>query len=518
MNSLSEVKEMYSKLKFRRQFLLTAGPMVMFDNWNCLKLEQHFLYTHPDLDVVAVGGLDKRIVLVGCIFDYSQPEKENAEILEDIHKSVQNVNELFVRIKQYAGRYVLLYKDYASTIILQDALALREVYYCVKDNRIVCGSQPNLIAEYGNPRIEERNDTEFLEYYQKNSTNKRWSPYRKWIGDETYYEGVKHLLPNHFLDINKRGASRYWPNEPIKRLDLDEAVSRGCSFLQGSMRAIVNRYPVMMAVTAGTDSRTLLAASRGMQNKIYYFVNDEGLGRSNPDISIPNKIFKSINVPFHVHGVQQYVDDRFRQIFLSNTFFASDRILPTIYNVYFKKHSEKVNILGIGEIGRARYGKEPKNLNKFRMLYKIVGHSVSRYELKQAEKILSELLPVGRLYGLNVLTLLYWEHALGNWGVTGNSESDIAIEELNPFDSHLLYETLLGVDERQSRIKNSKLFKEMIRNMWPELLEWPINPPHTRQHKMKTFLYKIGLFEILKELKYQINYGRYRYKTWKLRQ
>ena len=508
---------MYSKLKFRRQFLLTMVPISTFANWNCLEIEQYYLYTHPDLEVTAMVELEKSIVLVGSIFDPTQPEKENADILKDIHKSIKNPEELFLRIKQYAGSYALLYKDYVNTIILQDALALREVYYCVKDNRIVCGSQPNLIAEYASPEIETRNDPEFLEYYTKHLIGPRWNPRHKWIGDETYYEAVKHLLPNHFLDINKREARRYWPNESIKRLDLGEAVSRGCSFLQGSVKAIVHRHPVMMAVTAGTDSRTLLAASRGIKDKIYYFVNDEGLGHNNPDISIPRKIFESINVPFHVHNVTKDVDDEFRQIFLSNTFFASERILPTIYNVYFKNHSEKVNILGIGEIGRTRYGKEPENLNSFRMLYKVMGNSEGPYELRQAEQILSELLPVGREYGFNVLTLLYWEHALGNWGVTGNSESDIAIEELNPFDSHLLYEILLSVDERYSRIKKSVLFIEMIRNMWPELLEWPINPPYTTRYKIKAFLYKVGLFEILKELKYQVSYRRYLYKAWKLR-
>ena len=85
----------------------------------------------------------------------------------------------------------------------------------------------------------------------------------RWIGDETYFDGIKHLLPNHYLDINKREAFRYWPNGAINRLDLDEAVSRSCLFLQGIMKAIVHRHPAMMAVTGGTDSRTLLAASQG---------------------------------------------------------------------------------------------------------------------------------------------------------------------------------------------------------------------------------------------------------------
>jgi hypothetical protein len=319
---------------------------------------------------------------------------------------------------------------------------------------------------------------------------------------------VKHLLPNHYLDINTRESCRYWPNEPLKRLDLEEAVAKSCAFLQGIMQAIVHRHSVMMAVTAGTDSRTLLAASRGVHDKIYYFINNQGLGHNHPDISVPKQMFASIGVPFNVHDVPKEVDDEFRQIFLRNNFFATERILPTIYNVYFKNHSQKVNILGIGEIGRTRYGKEPEDLNSYLIAYKLGYKESCRYAIRQGDEILAELLPVGRKFGINVLTLLYWEQMMGNWGTVGNSESDIAIEEIDPYDSHLLYEVLLGVEGKYTDYKQTPcvLFREMIRSMWPELLEWPINPPFTMRSKVARFFVKIGMFGLIKELKYQANY------------
>jgi hypothetical protein len=274
------------------------------------------------------------------------------------------------------------------------------------------------------------------------------------------------------------------------------------------MQAIVHRHSVMLAVTSGMDSRTLLAASKDIKDKIYYFINNQGMGHSHPDISVPKKIFESIGLPFHVHDVPEGVDEEFRNIFLNNTFFATERILPTIYNVYFKNHSEKVNILGIGEIGRTRYGKVPKNLTSYRMAYKL-GYKNSDYAIKQSEKILVELLPVGRKYKLNVLTLLYWEHTMGNWGTTGNSESDIAIEELDPYDSHFLYEIFLGVDEKSTKYSDPVIFREMIRYMWPELSDWPISPPYKMRDKVVGYIKKLGLGGLSKELKYRKHYIRY---------
>jgi hypothetical protein len=92
-----------------------------------------------------------------------------------------------------------------------------------------------------------------------------------------------------------------------------------------------------------------------------------------------------------------------------------------------------------------------------------------------------------------------------------NSESDIAIEEFDPYDSHLLYELFLGVDESDARYDEElcTLFREMIRTMWPELLQWPINPSYTLREKAIRMMGKAGLFGLLKEWKYRMQYARY---------
>lgn len=500
---------MSEKLLFRRQFILAKAPLAPLADWKSLQVGGYYLYTHPDISVTQVVEPGMELVLIGSLFDPAEPEKDNATILKDIHSGTHSIEDLFLQIKGYAGRYALFYNDGKDVIIFHDALALREIYYCTKDNQVVCGSQPNIMIKYACPEIAPSRDLDFMEFYTRNSKGTKWNPYRKWIGDDTYYDGVKHLLPNHYLDISKREARRYWPTEPIKRLELKEAVSRGCAFLQGSIRAIMHRHQIMMAVTSGKDSRTLLAASREYKDKIYYFINDQELGPNHPDVSVPRNIFESAGVPFHVHDVAKHVDDEFRRIFLGNTFFSSERILPTIYNVYYRNLSEKVNILGIGEIGRTRFGKEPKQLNGYRMAYKL-GHKEGCYVMRQGEQILAELLPVARACGLNALTLLYWEHYLGNWGATGNSESDIAIEELDPYDSHMLYEIFLGVDDKYTNYRNPVIFKEMIHSMWPELLNWPFNPPYTFQDKIVDYMKGMGIYSLLKELKYQAYYLRYR--------
>jgi len=100
----------------------------------------------------------------------------------------------------------------------------------------------------------------------------------------------------------------------------------------------------------------------------------------------------------------------------------------------------------------------------------------------------------------------------------GNSESDIAIEEVDPFDSHFLYETWLSVPEpfvRNAKYDGAKnlLFSNMIRKMWPELLDFPINPPYSKADKMNAFLHKIGFDKHLKHILYRFDELKYNIGT-----
>lgn len=496
---------MYQRLRYRRQFLLARAPLDPPEGWTCLSLGDLHLYAHPDLEVHSVADRKQRIVLLGSLFDAEEPEKGNADLVGDLLARTDGVNDFLAGAKRYAGNYALLYQSDQDTVIRQDALAQREIYYCTGDNRIVCASQPNLLQTFASPLIRETSDPDLLDFYRNHLANSVW------IGDETLYEDVRHLLPNHYLDIRRREARRYWPNEPIRRLDLDVAVSQSCTYLQGILKSMAYRHPLMMAVTSGTDSRTNLAASRDLQGRIYYFINNHSLGHGHPDITVPRAMFEKIGVPFHVHDVPADMDEEFKRIYLGNTFFRTERLLTTIYNVYFRNHGEKVNVTATGEIGRNRYGAEPRQLNSYLVAYKLGHKAGCRYMIRQCEKILRELPPVARQFGVNMLSLLYWEQMIGNWGAIVNSESDIAIEEFDPYGSHLLYELLLGVDERYARYDEEPcvLFREMIRTMWPELLEWPINPPHTLRERAVRIMEKTGLFGLLKEWKYRMHYARY---------
>ena len=500
---------MLDHLHFRRQFLLANEIPDGLGKWQHFEVGDHHLLAHPDLEVTRKQGPFSSIFLLGYLFDPGHPGKSNEEILSDILSKVGNLGELFHALKPYAGRYALLYRDANDFAILNDPLGLREIYYCTGKNRVICGSQPNTVDSLSEPKLGMTGNQEILDFYKHDLKLVRSG--RAWVGDETCYAFVKHLMPNHYLDIHSLIAKRYWPNRRLEKLDLSQAVHLSCEYLKGVLKAASTRYSLMMAVTSGVDSRSLFAASREIQDKIYYFINQEPpMNENSSDIRVPKSMFERMKIPFHIHPVSGPVDEGFRKVFLDNTFMSTDRILPTIYNVYYKNHQDKVNLLGVGELGREYYGDAPQDLTGYYLAQKLKYRN-SRYATAQCERWLSEVRDVANTCNVNVMKLFLWEGLLGNWGAVGNSESDIAIEEFDPYASHYIYEIMLSADQDEGKNGIGELFEGMFREMWPELLDYPFNPPDTYRNHVIHWLQKFGVYKYLQK-------GRYRFDRWRYQQ
>lgn len=490
------------RLLFRRQFLLARRPLAELAAWTRSRVREYYLHVHPDLQLTVVNNSNRTLTMLGYLFDPENCQSSNLEILQRVIVATKDFRSLTLALKPYPGRYAIFYQEGECLYLLQDALALREVYYCQLENTVVCGSQPNVLARFAHPKIQKSSDPELLDFVQNHLPGVRNG--RLWVGNGTPYDGVKHLLPNHYLDLRDRESHRYWPNTQLSRIALQEAVSKSAAFLQGALKAAAHRHRLMLAVTAGLDSRSLLAASKDIADSVYFFINEEaGLTQQSADIRIPKTIFERIGLPFNIHHIQNDVPADFKRTFLDNTLYAREKLLPTIYNVYYSQHGNKLNVLGIGEVGRTKFGDEPANVSPHYLAY-MLKYRGSPYAIKQCAAWLEDAKKVAPQYGLNIMTLFWWEVLIGNWGCVGNSESDIAIEEFDPYACHLIYELFLSVDAKYRTFSNNILFDELIRAMWPQLLDVPVNPPDSIKEWGVLALWKLGLLELVKMLRYRL--------------
>lgn len=459
-------------LVYRRQFILSSKELVPLSHWQHLKLDddRYRLYAHPDLELAEIKDAGKRIILLGYIFDAQNPRYSNYDVLKELI-SAQSFRDLIKATYRYAGRFVLIFEDGSSAKLMHDCAGLRQIYYTTGTKEVWCGSQPSILAGFLD--LEKSHNKVLKDFCNSREFESR---HKAWAGDGTMYDNVKHLMPNHYLDLGSRETHRYWPDETIGEMSIDEAVGVSTKYLKGFIKCASERYELMLAVTAGWDTRVLLAASREKKDEIFYFINKHKYLRDeSPDIRVPRRLLNKLGLKFNVIEYSRVVDDEFRSIFKNNVTLSREILLPAIYNVYYVQFPNRMNVNGDASGIVRNYFDVVDHADNL-MLAELAGYKNLEYPMQEYAKWLERSCDVAKEHDVSILDLFYWEERMGNWGALGPSETDIAMEEFSPFNCRDLLTVMLSVNKKYRDMFSSRLYREMVKKMWSEALSEPVNP------------------------------------------
>jgi asparagine synthetase B (glutamine-hydrolysing) len=159
-----------------------------------------------------------------------------------------------------------------------------------------------------------------------------------WIGNETPYEGIMHLPPNHYLDITGNKVERFWPYAERSKTKLSDAADIMATLLKGTYEAAVKRYKLHQGLTSGWDTRVLLAASRQHVKEIkFYFLagfknEKQGVLR---DRRVAVEIAEKTGIPLDIYNFNEVsTDPQFEKIFYANNILARPKLLLYITSVH----------------------------------------------------------------------------------------------------------------------------------------------------------------------------------------
>ncbi|MEN8251895.1 MAG: hypothetical protein ABFS32_23440, partial [Bacteroidota bacterium] len=237
------------RLVYRRQYVLAPEKIdCPFIHQTYSISDTYVLYAHSDLEVSEYKNEDRRLLLLGDIFDYENSSKNNTGILKDLATSgIDGIAEMTAK---YTGRFVLILMEKERIILLHDSIAYKKIYYSIRKKKLWFSSHPHLLAKILDLRSTE--DPSKLEFY--NSADfVRLSNSN--LGDTTYFDDIRQLMPNHYYDVTANHIVRFWPSDKIKRIGLEEATHRCAAMVKWYMESIANRYKIMLPVTSGYDSR-----------------------------------------------------------------------------------------------------------------------------------------------------------------------------------------------------------------------------------------------------------------------
>jgi hypothetical protein len=489
-------------LLYRRQFILTNCPIPDLPEWTSVNFGPCYLKIHPDLEITMAQGSKAEFLLLGFVLNHNRPEASNQELMDEMAGTCHNVDTMLEYCRDLCGRYVIIFNFSGKTGLLNDLIGSRSVYYCLHQNNVWCASQPGTLARFLG--IEEDCSPVVRTFVERDMFA---SGEGCWIGEGTKYVGVRHLLPNHYLDFEEKRSIRYWPDCPRGNLDLESASRTSATILENTMRAATNRFHLSMAITAGWDSRCLLAATTNVRSKIYYYIQKYGgMTDNHPDIRVPRKLTRKLGIPFHITECGDYQDDAFDMALERNVFVLHNPAKKVLFRSFYQSFQDKVNASGnISDLCRTIYGISP--VHEIADLLTLVHLSDSEYATDSLKQWYSEMKSRCDTYGYNLRDLFFWEQVLGNWGSMFAAELDIAIDEFYPFGTRRLIETILAVDEKLRPSDNSKVHRMIIELLWPELLSEQINPVGWRAHAARLFqdegkrtLARLGLLTLVKKL------------------
>jgi hypothetical protein len=489
LEKIADNNQTLTQLKCPNQFVLGPGYLDCMMNWKQIQVKSDlYLMVHPGLDVCRAEDYQKSLILIGYILDSKRPAADNFQILSELLSMYHRFDDFYEKTYCFGGRWIIIANDDNGSYLFNDAAGHRQVFYTKAKSGpgLWCASQPRLLAEITSCKMSS-DAVQFINTYKFRQT-----PEFRWPGYGSPYLRILHLLPNHYLNLDTGTIKRYWPVRTMVPTPLIQAVEMASRTLSGLIEAAANRFELVVSLTAGLDSRTVLAASRKIvANNPVMTVRQIDKPEDHADVLVASKLASLLGLQHDVIQSSLIIDDEFLHCFKQNTAIPHFIYAPdaqAIYNWYQRK---KVVVTGsISEIGRLSFREQ---------LGKPESEPIDAYDLVKLQKMERHayavnafndwLSGIGKVHNIPLLDLFEWEQGHGNWLAMCHLEFDIAWKDIfAPFNCRDLLTLLLSVDRRYRKPPDYTLYREIIKFLWPDLLKIPINPHENHKnenHKKK---------------------------------
>lgn len=444
------------------QFLLSREPLQLPPGWVVHERQGWCLATHPFLSVLPLRRADGTTQgwVLGVVID---DQGRVAERSVDFAGS--DKRELLETFNRLRGRFLMVVIDGEWQRVYPDPAASLGIVF--GQDQGPAGSTASLFDERQFP--PDRSLTDILGM----PGSDKWYPF-----GSTPRRGVTRLLPNHFLDLTTWQQVRYWPTATLTSSGAaDNLVTSIAQRLRGTLSAVAARWPIHLPLTAGKDSRVLLAAAREVISRGRCFVMSSG--RIDKDVAMARKVARRAGIGIDVLPAMTGSQEDFKR-WLYRT---GDSVAGRIAREYVTLRQLNPNGALLpgngGAVGKGVYwrpddfhgeaiNQEPLTPDAVLRRIKL---PVAETLLKPAAAWLAGLTGQQRL---TVLDLLYLEQRLGCWAGPQQYGVDPYVAcHLSPYTDRMIFEAMLALPVPYKR--ENHLARDLCDRLWPELAIMPFN-------------------------------------------
>lgn len=369
-------------------------------------------------------------------------------------------------IYSHAGRYVALLLFPSGPRVYLDPMGSIGVQFCPMQK--IVSSSPFLIPYTADTR--DRGD--LIEAISAPGSH-LFVPFGL-----TPRHGIDWLLPNHYLDLTDWTTHRHWPDDAIDPSgDPRPLVDRIVSALEKNLAAVIQEGPVQMSLTAGRDSRTLLAVAREYISSITFVTLSlpDPIGRT--DRNVAPRIARAMNLRHRMlrHRRASPVDME-RYAYRTGCMVRDPRAQRAVRTMG-QLNPEEPYVMGLGgEVGRANHWRADD--------HPTAQLSPEQYLMRRNIPPLAEIVRRGRHWfdhlpstnTLTVLNLLEIELETGgydSWYAFGFPGAGRF--HFHPFNDRTIFDAMLRLPPAYAR--EQRLTDDIVALRWPELAKFPYNEP-----------------------------------------
>lgn len=445
----------------QRQFVFSDRKELFPASWSWLRCNEQYIAFHPSLPVLEVYE-ENTGVHIGFMVGWPVSPDGQRRVNRIVMSSYESEDALHGDLYKYSGSWACMLYAEGEWRLYGDPFHSIPIVYHTNLNCISSSTGP-IPSEYRSPH---RSLGEGLNIPEDDN----WYPF----GLTPYHE-CRRLLPNHYLRLSTNEVVRHWPlPDTFRNSGKNKARSTLVDRLRKNIRAFVGDDRPYLHLTAGRDSRMLLACSKEVKDQFMCHTIRMPDERARIDCQVAEYITKNFDLEHKVQWRRSPLEADLEAWLKRTGHCVAGR---TWRNVTTLKQldASRPRLLGIGgEIGRAYYRPAADDSEGQLDCEKIVSllHLPAIPEICQAAERWLDETPPG-LDTWQLLDLLYIEQRIGCWAsVTplGHASSAYAVF---PFCDRQIVEALVSLEESVKR--SEAWITEIIERTWPDLLKVPFD-------------------------------------------
>jgi len=363
-------------------------------------------------------------------------------------------------VDAHAGRFVLLLV--VPGIVAPDSIASLPVVF--DPERRVVSSSPFLLQ----PPDEPIPDDELADVVGI------IRPGGWFLFDDTPHARAKRLLPNHVLDLGSWQQRRVWPKGPFDHPEEEDALVEQVAWtIEQTIAAAAAAGDLNQSLTAGGDTRVMLACSRAVLDRIHFFTVKQPDLVGHLDAGVSSRLAARFGLDHEVLAWRRPTLDDVRRFTIRTGALVGEARGSRAGPTYAQLGATRPYVSGVHE--RSSLGWRPDDDRSVRIdgpdLLRRYSTPLHPRLVEGASRWLADL---PGLDAIDILTLFGAETRLGSWGgALTTAYPDAYTYTLYPFGHRSILDAELRMSQSQRRYGAFR--EDLIRRRWPELLELGLN-------------------------------------------